>query len=226
MSGYVGEYDNGASATGTSLLVASGTYTVLAHERLVVFTTRSTAGTTETITDGTNTYSQVGGNQTSVTGDTQCWYECKDAIAVTNGTLTQTLGTTSTFRGVHVIRYNGVSNSLASVLVYNTSATFTNAANNVTSGNLTPNFGGGWLLGHVYNTSTGTLDDSAGTGFTQRATFPTESAATGNCTILEDQRITTTTAIAATFTCTTSNQNQSVFGVFLPEDPLQGQICL
>lgn len=207
---YIAEVDNGASATGTSLTV-SATYT--AGDRVIVKTTRSTPGTTETITDGTNTYNLVGGITLGV-GDRQNVYECLSAAAGTF-TVAQTLGTTSTFRGIQVARYSGLSTSVASQIVSAYQAGPGTVADAVSSGNITPASQPGAVIGWSYNVDGGGL--AAGTGYASRATFPTEAAANGSSSRLEDKRVTATTATPATFTLSVATNNVATFALFIPE---------
>lgn len=208
---------NGGDGITGAKVTASVTYAD--HDRIVVFTNRATGGQTETLTDGTNTYTKVGSDNMSVSGDTLCQYEVRDAIAVTGATLTQNLqsGSPSAFRGMHVMRYSGLDNSSPCVQVFGTSAAFGTATDAVTCGDVNPNVVPGALIGHYYDTSSGTNSTVAGTGFTSRSTFPTEAAANTSNSRAEDKRITALGAVKATFTTTLGTDLYAVFGVFIPE---------
>ncbi len=207
---YVGSFDNGDSSSGTTLSVSSVTYG--AGEHVFIRTTRSTGGT-ETISDGTNTYTQIGSSVTSTGGDVVTHYECVSTVAGTY-TVTQTLGTAAAFRGIQGLRYTGLTGSSTHVGQAQTGiGTGTDA---VTSTNLTPASQPGLLIGWLYDFN-GSGASVAGTGFTSRATFPTEAAANGSASRAEDRRLTSTAAVAGTFTLTATTGNLVTSAIWCAE---------
>jgi len=190
---YAGSFDAGNSASGTTLTV-SATYT--AGEHVFIRAIRGSLGGTETITDGTNTYTAIGSSVTTP-GDTITHYECVSTAAGTF-TVTQTLSAAAAFRGIQGLRYTGLdtSTSLHAGQFQSPPPTTTDATS---SGNLTPSSQPGILIGWSYDFN-GSGSTVAGTGFTSRSTFTTEAAANGSASRAEDQRLTSTAAVAATFT--------------------------
>lgn len=205
---YQGSFDSGSgNVTGTSQ-TCSATYA--AGEHVFVRTNRQAAGT-ETLSDGTNTYTKL----TTVvgpSGDTFSIWECVNTASGTF-TLTMGLGTTSLYRGIQGVRYTGLSTGASLVVSSNTSPT--TGADLVTSGNVTPGSQPGLLLGWVYNTNGSVAN--AGTGFTSRSTFTTESGANGCASRAEDKRLTATTAVPATFTSTVASDPFITFAIFAAE---------
>lgn len=192
---FVGSFDAGDSDSGT-LLDVEVTYEE--GEHVFIRCTRGSAGTTETVTDGTNVYTQIGSSVTAGSGDIVTHYECVSTVAGTF-TVTQTLGTAAAFRGIQGMRYTGLSGW--SIHVGQSQSGIGTGIDAVTSGNLTPTSQPGLLIGWHYDFNNGGAA-VAGTGFTSRATFPTEAAANGSASRAEDKRLTSAAAVAATFTLT------------------------
>jgi hypothetical protein len=198
--------DAGSTGSGSSLGV-SITYT--GGEHAYVFGTITGTVTTWTVTDnsgGSNVYTQLGSTVAGLGGDNEAIFECASVVAGTF-TVTHNWGTAGTFRGIHVWTYNGVTGS--SITVSNTQNGPGTGADAVTSTNLNPSSQPGALIGHTYDTNGNALN--AGTGFTSRSTFPSEAATNGVSTRLEDKRLTSTSAVPATFTLTTGTDKPTTF---------------
>jgi hypothetical protein len=193
-----------ASTSGTSLLLPA--QTIVTGDHVYVWTTRGGAST-ETITDGTNTYTLVPSAQiTGGGGDIVSVYE---SVNVTGGTFTftQTLGTSLAFRGMGVIRGTQLVTS-ASQGVGQSQVAPTTGADATTSTNLTPATQPGALLG-ISIVFSGTAI-AAGTGFTDLGTFTSSDTTNGNITRIEHKRLTATSAVAATFTSAVNNSVVSI----------------
>ncbi len=188
----------GASASGSSISV-SRTYT--GGERAVVWVTVGGA-TTITVTDGTNTYNAVGSQVVANSGDVEAMFECLSCAAGTF-TVQANFGTANAFRGIAVHRFSGLTGSGS--LVGQAQTAPGTGADGLSSTNLTPASQPGMLLGVStdYNGST----VNTGTGFTASAVYTAVDTANGSYTTSETKRLTSTAAVAATFTATSSPQN-------------------
>lgn len=188
----------GASASGASISV-SRTYT--GGERAVVWVTVGGA-TTITVTDGTNTYTQVGSQVVANSGDVQAVFECASCAAGTF-TVQANFGTSNAFRGIAVHRFSGLTGSGALVGAAQTAPG--TGADGLSSGNLTPASQPALLLG--VSTDYNGFTVNVGTGFTSSAVYTSVNTANGSYTTSETKRLTSTSAVAATFTATSSPQN-------------------
>ena len=188
----------GASASGASISV-SRTYT--GGERAVVWVTVGGA-TTITVTDGTNTYTQVGSQVVANSGDVQAVFECASCAAGTF-TVQANFGTANAFRGIAVHRFSGLTGS-GSLIGQAQTAPGT-GADGLTSTNLTPGSQPGMLLGISTDYNGTTVN--VGTGFTTSAVYTNVDTANGSYTVSETKRLTSTAAVAATATATSSPQN-------------------
>lgn len=188
----------GASASGSSISV-SRTYT--GGERAVVWVTVGGA-TTITVTDGTNTYSAVGSQVVANSGDVQAVFECASCTAGTF-TVSANFGTANAFRGIAVHRFSGLTGSGS--LVGQAQTAPGTGADGLTSTNLTPASQPALLLG--ISTDYNGFTVNVGTGFTSSAVYTNIDTANGSYTVSETKRLTSTSAVAATFTATSSPQN-------------------
>ena len=188
----------GASASGSSIST-SRTYT--GGERAVVWVTAGGA-TTITVTDGTNTYTQVGSQVVASYGDVQACFECANCAAGTF-TVQANFGTANAFRGIAVHRFSGLTGSGS--LVGQAQTAPGTGADGLTSTNLTPASQPALLLGisTEYNGTT----VNVGTGFSLSSAYTSVNTANGSYTTSETKRLTSTSAVAATFTATSSPQN-------------------
>ena len=188
----------GASASGASISV-SRTYT--GGERAVVWVTVGGASTI-TVTDGTNTYTQVGSQVTASSGDVQAVFECASCAAGTF-TVQANFGTSNAFRGIAVHRFSGLTGSGSLVGAAQTAPG--TGADGLSSGNLTPASQPALLLGIATDFNGSTVN--VGTGFTSSAVYTNVDTANGSYTVSETKRLTSTSAVPATATATSSPSN-------------------
>lgn len=188
----------GASGSSGSISV-SRTYT--GGERAVVWVTAG-GTTTISVSDGTNTYTAVGSQVTAGSGDVQQVFECLSCTAGTY-TVTATLGTAQAFRGIAVHRFSGLTGS--GQLVGQAQTTPGTGADGLSSTNLTPAAQPGMLLGISTDFNGSTVN--TGTGFTSSAVYTNVDTANGSYTVSERKNITSTSAVPATFTATSSPSN-------------------
>lgn len=204
-----------ASASSGAALNLSVTYA--AHDRVQVLITYGSATTiTETLSDGTNTYSLLG--HVNIAADTQTYsiYECKDAAAGTF-TLAFTPGSAQAFRGICAANQAGLDNTTAGQEIGQTQASPGTGANAITSTTLTPASQPGMLMGFGIDDAGSAVTVSAGTGFTTRGTIANWDSGIGDISRVEDIRLTATTAKAATFTASSAPGHTVAFAVFVPE---------
>lgn len=217
MSTFIDLIDVTSTANGLTL-TQSRTYG--AGERALVWVRYVSGSVTPSVSDGTNTYTQLGTTLVDVaTGSSYALFECKNTAA---GTVTVTFTLTSpgaAFRTMTIARYSGADTSVAGIAAsqgQSAPGTTPNGTDKVTSGNLTPGSQPGTLVGFGYDDS-GSSTLSAGTGFTTRGTMANQDAAFGTASRVEDIAITSTAAVAATFTITAGTDNFTAFAVFFPD---------
>jgi hypothetical protein len=201
---------NGNTASGTTLTV-NPTYT--SGDTVFIWTSCNGAPTTQTITDGTNTYTQIGSSITAGGGDVVAVFQCISAAAG-SPTVTMTIGTARAFRQIGYIRYSGLTGSATQAGQFQGApGTGTNA---ITSGNVTISSQPALLLGISYDFNGSTI--TAGTGFTSRGAMTTGDAINGTASLFEDLRKTNTTATAATFTTVAGGASNFItFGIWCAE---------
>jgi hypothetical protein len=211
---WAGTGNSGASGSGTTLTV-SATYAV--HDRVQVITTYGSGTTqTETVSDGTNTYTKIGATLNDAP-DSQSYalYECLDAAAGTF-TLQQALTVAQTFRGIAYFRQSGLANTGAGQGNIVNRASPGTAANGLTGTSITPASQPGMLMSVAYDDiSSGAI--TAGTGFTSEGVMGNIDTAFGTSSRIEDKRITSTAATNSTFTAATGTDTYAVWSVFVPE---------
>lgn len=211
-------YRTSSSVGGTGPQAMSITY--VAGDRGYVKTTSGAGGGTETISDGTNTYSFLE-TEADVSGDNQNLYEC---INPTPGTYTLQQGLSGgagiTFCDIEWAAYTGLTgSSLATAQYQGAPGTGTNA---VTSGDVTPSSQPGALITFGYDFDTYSTGLVVSAGFTQRDTFATAALANGNSAMLADKRLTTTTPAAGTFTATVATDPFITFAIWCAETAAGG----
>jgi hypothetical protein len=125
-------------------------------------------------------------------------FECKNTAAGTF-TVSFNLSIASIFRALAIARYSGVDTSVNGVAARQAQAAPGTGTDAVSSTNLTPGSQPGVLVGFGYDDGGGGAV-SAGTGFTSRGTMSNMDTAFGTTSRVEDKAITSTSAVAATFT--------------------------
>jgi hypothetical protein len=216
MSTFIDLIDVTSTANGLTL-TQSRTYG--AGERALVWVRYVSGSVTPSVSDGTNTYTQLGTTLVDVaTGSSYALFECKNTAA---GTVTVTFTLTSpgaAFRTMTIARYSGADTSVAGIAAKQGQSAPGTGATAVSSGNLTPGSQPGTLVGFGYDDS-GSSTLNAGTGFTSRGTMANQDAAFGTASRVEDIAITSTSAVAATFGSPSGGgtDNFTAFAVFFPD---------
>lgn len=206
----------GASATSGAAVTVSVTYA--AGDRVQVWITYGSAVTlTETISDGTNTYTKIGSSQ-NLTADTQTYslYECLSAAAGTF-TLSFTPGAPVAFRAVCAFNQAGLDTVTTAQTASNQQATPGTGTDAITSTTLTPASQPGMIVGMSADDGGTTSAINSGTGFTGRGTIANWDSGIGIKSRVEDLRLTATTAKATTFTAASTPGICVTFAAFIPE---------
>jgi hypothetical protein len=203
---FVSSTDFGDTTSSTTVQLSS--YTIATGERLHAWVTYgSGTAVSESMSDGTNTWSKIG-TTLSDSGNTQSsvQFECLSATGGTY-TITCTLGSAQVYRGICVARYTG----LASTGTGQTAATHNvgpgSGAGAVTSGNLTPAGQPGMLRGVSMDDSATESSLTAAGGATSRGAMSNIETSFFVKTMTEDKSITSTSAVAATFTAGSGTGN-------------------
>ena len=171
---------------------------------------------TETVTDGTNTYTKVGSTVSDATNNQSIVaFVCKNP---TPGTYTQTLTVSSScqYKGIACYRYSGLDASGTAQAVGAVSASVATSTDALSTGNLTPATQPGLFLAVALEDQTGTTTAAAGTGFTDRSTIASWVTNISQ-TRGEDKRLTSTSAVAGTFTVNNATNSFVTIAVFVPE---------
>lgn len=187
------------------------------HDRAEGSITYGSATTVaETFSDGTNTYSLVKTVNDATNFQTTSTYECKDCAA---GTFTVTAGPTSAqlYRNVVVTIYSGLDNAAANANSGTNNSAPGSGTDAVTSTNATPGAQPAMLFSHSMDSSGSETTLTAGTGFTNRGTMANTETAIGVKTRIEDRRLTSTSAVAGTFTAGSGSGRFLTFAVIVPE---------
>jgi hypothetical protein len=204
------------TANGTSI---SQSRTYSAGDRALVWIRwAGAAAELRSVTDGTNTYTQVSTtlDDTAHTSSSYALYECKNCAA---GTVTVTASWSPdnpSFRAMAIARYAGLDTTASGVgsrAAQQAPGTGTDA---LSSGNVTPASQPAALIGFGYDDSANAV--TAGTGFTDRGTLSNMDSAFGTRSRVEDKRLTATTAVPATFTGSNGADNYITFGIVIPEN--------
>ncbi len=198
---YVNRYDNANQSSATSLGVAS--VVVLLHDTLVVeYTYGTDTPVTETCSDGTNIYTRLGNMTDGGNGQSKAFFVCKDAVAGTYTVTAATGASSYPFRGIVVSVYNGLDNSATPQFTSNRSLNAGTGTDAVSSTTVVPSSQPAMVYGGVVEDSGGAAVPSAGSLFTTRGSISTWTTNIGN-SLTEDRRITSTSAVAATWTAST-----------------------
>ena len=207
-----------AAATGSSTTIALSSLVIGTGEVLRIFVTWASSGSTtvSSISDGTNTYARVSGPIFDTSGPTafEVW-ESKNTTAGTY-TLTVTYDGSRSYRGVGVARYSGLDVGATAQAVNNKQTNAATTTDAVTSTTLTPASQPGMLWGVCFDAFNRTL--TAGTGFTNRGNFTNMAATLASKVQVEDIAISSTSAVAATFTINNSTNRCATFGIYTLED--------
>lgn len=145
-------------------------------------------------------------------------------------TVTCTLSINATLRGIQIREIGGVVTTAVDTHTGQDQTSVGTGTDAITSGNATNTTQPALISAFTLNTATTSTTASTGTGFTTGAAYWSGIYGTGNKGFSESERITTTTAKAATFTASGSGLNwitlMAVFDEAAATDPLLAQICL
>lgn len=207
------KYDNCDPSDGSDLSV-SATYAL--HDRAQVTCTYGSDWGTETISDGTNSYSSVGRIYDNLNNQVLVVYECKDCAA---GTFTVNfhLPTSAPFRGILVTHQSGLDNTTAAQIAVSNSVNPGSGTDALTTASLTPASQPGMLLGVSMDDNGGESSITQGTGFSSVGIMATWDSNFNTLSRIEDKRITSTASTAATFTAGTGGGRFINAAIFIPE---------
>lgn len=204
-----------------SILPLSVSVTWASHDRAFIPITYGSGVTiTETIADGTNTYTAVPTNShVNIGSDSQTYalYECKDCAAGTFSLLF-TPGIAVPFRGIAGINIAGLDNTAAAVVASQGQAGPGTGTNAVSSGSLTPGSQPGAIIVFTVDDNGNASSITASSGFADHSTIAQWDSVIGVVSRVEDQRLTSTSSISGTFTANGNGSgNFATFAVFVPE---------
>lgn len=215
---FTGIFSAAQTAAATAITV-SATYSA-GDQAICIATYDDTGGLlSETMTDGTNTYTKIGTTEDDTVGG-QCYviFQCKNCAA---GTFTVSFNLPSSrgFIAIGVTHEAGLSTTTTAVQAQNVQNNPGTGTDAVTSTNLTPGSQPGMLLGIGSADSSSITSITAGTGFTNEGALTNWDTAFSTKSRVEDKRLTSISAVASTFTLGSSGTNQTVvsFGIFVPE---------
>jgi len=212
--GFGATTDVATTSAGTSQTL-SVTYSL--HDRAELYITYGNgSAVSETVSDGTNTYALVKQISDAGNGQSSSTYECKDC-ASGSFTITVTLGSSLPYRNIVSTTYTSLDNSAANANNGKNNIAPFGGADTVTSQTATPGSQPAMVMGYSMDTSGSETSLAAGTGFTNRGTMANTETAIGVKTRIEDKRVTSTSAVAATFTPGSGAGNFNTFVVIVPE---------
>lgn len=207
-----------AAAIGSASTITLSSLVIGTGEVLRVFVRWASSGgtTVSSISDGTNTYARVSGPVFDTAGPDA--FEIWEAKNTTGGTytLTVTYDGSRSYRGVGVARYSGLDVGATAQAVNNKQTNVATTTDAVTSTTLTPASQPGMLWGVCHDSYNRTL--TAGTGFTSRGNFANHASVFASKVQVEDIAISSTSAVAATFTINNAVNRCTTFGIYTLED--------
>lgn len=198
------------TATGTATPLASVALTL--GDGIVVWAVNN-GNLAPTVADnaagGSNTYSATGTATYSASDDNMLsQFVCKSAKATETVTITATLATTQTNRGIGIVQYYGHDGAATPAGVISAAQTPGGATDAVTTGNITPTAQPGLFLGLTINSYANA--QAAGTGFTDLGVFANWGAFLSQENRIEKKTFAATTATPMTWTDTAgTGRNQS-----------------
>lgn len=212
---FVASGDNADAGSSSTLTITGVTFG--ANETVFLHITYGD-GTelTETITDGTNTYEKVGSTIEDVS-DNQLGakFICKNTVAGTYN-IVLTLSASVYYRGIRYCRYTGLDNSGTAQDVSDWRSNIGTGTDALTTSNITPSSQPGILWGCAAEVSGSASVPTAGTFFTTRGSGTNWSANIGQ-NLMQDRRITSTSAVASTMTLSSATNQWLVGAIFFPE---------
>lgn len=128
-----------------------------------------------------------------------CFY--KHSLSSGTRNLTSTRSANGSARTVAYWRYTGLDTTAGpQTSVYPTACSPSTTTDATTTGNLTPSSQPALLFGLCIDPNSG-FSISSGTGFTSRGQMAARNTGAGDTSIAEDKRLTSTSAVACTWTC-------------------------
>lgn len=212
--------------TASSAFTSASAYTFASGDRVEIAIVWYGDATNQpiTVTDtNSNTWAQVSGSQViNFNGDgiSYAWYECKNVTSAGSTHIKATFTSDPGHAGMAGLGVTGLSNSASAQSNQQGQIAPGTGTGAVTSGNITPASQPAILIGFSQN-----IGGNYSTGLTVTAGFTNHALShitgvNGNgAAALGDERLTSTSAIAATFTANASVGAQDVvsFGVVIPE---------
>lgn len=208
---YVAGSDWVETGGSTTLVFASQTFA--AGEFVAVgITYGNGSAVTESIADGTNTYTKVGSTLTDGSnGQNLALFVVKSA-ASGSFTITVTFASSVTYRGIMYARYTGLDASQTPTLSGTVNTNVGTGTDAVTSGNVTPGGQPAMIFAFGVEVSGGGSAMTAGTGFTDRGAMANWNSYIG-FSRFEDKRVTSTSAVPGTFTVSNGTHSYLVIGM-------------
>jgi hypothetical protein len=227
-------YGNDAGGTTTSTTVAISSTTSAGDGVGVWVKWGASTGTVSSVSDGTNTYTAVANTlcRNTDNGHSEQLFYCPNLPAGTR-TITATFSVTQTNRDIAYARFTGADTAAAAqtgAANFQVSPGPGTGTDAVTSGNMTPTSQPGAVWGvSVNHIAASTIN--AGTGYTSLGTLTAYNGLQGDNSLNEWKRITSTSAVAATFTATSASEEFDTVAMIVSEATaaatgLVGQACL
>jgi hypothetical protein len=209
--------NNGASASATTLDLAS--VVMAAGDRILIAMRYNSTTATASVSDGANTYNQVGAYRTG-SADRQTLFE---AINVTAGTRTVTITFSASVGNRYGVALKSTgSNSSASqaVLMNDTggAASWTTTADNISTGNMTPTSQPNAIVG-IFQTDINTSPITNGTGLTSLGSLTNWDSVLNDTSLVNWKRTTSTSAAAATAQLSAGTDGGFTWGIVIGESP-------
>jgi hypothetical protein len=219
----IGAYSFGIAADTADPVTFSPTLlkhgvTITTGDRVLVLLTYGTgSGITLGVSDGTNTYTQVGATLSDATaGQSMALFECVNA---TGGTYTFTGSfTPGQFAvGIGIRTYAGLDGAVSATMQSNNPTNPGTSANALATANITPGSQPGLIFAATMDVSGGETITAGSSPLTSRGTFAVWNTQFGVGTMTEDKRVTSTSATNATFTTTVGTGRFLNIVAFVPE---------
>jgi hypothetical protein len=204
------------AATGSSTTLALSSVVMAAGDRILVAFRYNSTTATASLSDGVHTYNQVGAYVDDGTAR-QAWFEAINVAAGTR-TITITFSASVAFRYGASVKVSGsdANASQAIVLTSNLAGNWTSAANNMTSGALTPTGQPNAVIGigmTIYNART----MSAGSTYTSLGALSAWNTSNGDTSLMEWKRTTSTSSSPITYTLSGADGGY-IWGIVVGED--------
>lgn len=208
--------DSAASLSGSTTRAV--TATISAGEGVVVAVLmHNSGGSISGVSDAMgNTYVSAGTPLAPPGEEVYAIYYCKNVLGGT-GAITATFASSANYSGIAYFRYTGLSSSADAQGMNGSTQTASGTGTDaVTSGNITPSAQPAMVFGLTVDGDGGSTL-TAGTGYTTRGAVSNWDSVIGFSTLAEDKRITSTSAVAATFTTNQGAHRMNTVGAVFTE---------